>query len=402
MKILWLVSWFGNYRVPVFDILNKLDDEQFYLICSKAETSDLVRSKLKKALKDNLIIMDGKGDLKFGNHSSDFANTGLVIKRQKGLYKAIKTVNPDLIIVEGFGGWAPAGLRYALAHHKPALIFYERTAYVERNSPWWRTLYRKIIGKLASGFIINGSLTHQYLNQLGLGHYPMIEGCMVADSSGLSTAVAEMKKCEKQNLRESLHIDSDGIVFLFVGQLVERKGIKQFLAAWTLHSKAYPNDVLLVIGDGILHKELTDKYGKLPSVRILGAVNYAQIFRYYAITDVFVMPTLEDNWSLVVPEAMACGLPVATIPYNGCYVELVKEGENGYVFDAYKQDDMIDMLAKFHKSDLTAMGQKSLEIAAGYTPDIAASKIYELCKNILAKKIKQSMEMIIKIDVCFY
>ena len=386
MKILWVTPWFGNYRTAVYNYLNKISGNDFYLICSKVDTSDYVRQCLSDTLGNHVIVMSGEGNISFGNHSSDFANTGLVIKRQKGLYKAIKTVKPDLIIVEGFGGWAPAGLRYAFVHYKPALIFYERTAYVERNSPWWRTLYREIIGRLASGFIINGSLTHQYLNRLGFGHYPMVEGCMVADSSGLSAAVGGMKESEKQGLRESLHIEGNGLIFLFIGQLVERKGIKQFLAAWTIHSKAYPDDVLLVIGDGILHKKLTDKYGKLPSVWILGTVNYAQIFRYYAIADVFVMPTLEDNWSLVVPEAMACGLPVATTPYNGCYVELVKEEENGYVFDTYKQEDIVNMLAKFHRSDLTAMGQKSLEIAARYTPEIAASKIYGLCQQVLEKK----------------
>lgn len=386
MKILWVTPWFGNYRTAVYDNLNKISGNSFYLICSKADTSDYVRQCLSATLGNHAIIMSGGGSISFGNHSSDFANTGLVIKRQKGLYKAIKTVKPDLIILEGFGGWAPVGIRYALTHHKSVLIFYERTAYVERNSPWWRILYRKIIGRFASGFIINGSLTHQYLNQLGFSRYPMVEGCMVADSSGLSAAIIAMKKSEKQNLCESLHIENEGLVFLFVGQLVERKGIKQLLAAWAIHAKTYPSDVLLVIGEGVLRKELTDKYGQLLSVRILGAVNYAQIYRYYAIADVFVMPTLEDNWSLVIPEAMACGLPVATTPYNGCYIELIKEGENGYIFDTYKQNDIVNMLAKFHQSDLVVMGRKSLEIATGYTPEIAAAKIYDLCRRISKEK----------------
>lgn len=389
MRILWVTPWFGNYRTAVYDNLNKIGGNNFYLICSKTDTSDYVRQCLSATLGNHAIVMSGEGNISIGNHSSDFANTGLVIKHQKGLYKAVKTVKPDLIIVEGFGGWAPAGLLYAFVHRKPALIFYERTVYTERNSPWWRTLYRKIIGRLASGFIINGSLTHQYLNRLGFGRYLMVEGCMVADSSGLSAAVVGMKEGEKQDLRESLHIEGNGLVFLFVGQLVERKGIKQLLAAWTVHAKAYPGDVLLVIGEGILRKELTKKYGQLTSVRILGAVNYALIYRYYAIADVFVMPTLEDNWSLVVPEAMACGLPVATTPYNGCYVELVKEGENGYIFDTYEQEDIVNVLAKFHWSNLTAMGGKSLEIAVGYTPEIAASKIYDLCQCILEKKSRK-------------
>ena len=138
MKILWISPWFGNYRIPVYDHLNKLSQGHFYLICSQENTSDLVRKKLKDALGTNAIIMSGEKKMTMGNEESDFANSALVIKKQPGLYKAIKNVNADIIITEGFGGWAPAGIRYAVTHRKKLCMFYERTAYVERHSPKWR------------------------------------------------------------------------------------------------------------------------------------------------------------------------------------------------------------------------------------------------------------------------
>ncbi|MBE6294405.1 MAG: glycosyltransferase family 4 protein [Bacteroidales bacterium] len=382
MKILWITPWFGNYRVSVYDNLNKLSNKNFHLICSKNDTSDLVRSKLTSTLKNNLVIMDGEKKITLGDHSSDFANKGIVIKQQKGLYKAIKKINPDIIITEGFGGWAPIGIRYAVLHNKKLIIFYERTEYVERNSPYWRTLYRRIIGKFASAFIINGSLTRKYLEKLGFGKYPMVEGCMVADSDGLSSAVNLMKQEEKDLLRSTLSIHKKGLTFLFVGQLVERKGIKQLTEAWKEHICKFPFDTLLVIGDGILRNEIIESCKNTNGVHILGPIGYDSIHKYYAIADVFIMPTLEDNWSLVVPEAMACGLPVATTYYNGCYVELIKDGINGFVFDAHKQNDIVNTLSKFHNCDLEEMGKQSIEIAKDYTPEIAAQKIYELSKKI--------------------
>jgi len=63
-----------------------------------------------------------------------------------------------------------------------------------------------------------------------------------------------------------------------------------------------------------------------------GKVDYDQIAIYYRSSDVFVIPTLQDNWSLGVPEAIACGLPVACSQYNGCHPELVTS-ENGWVFE---------------------------------------------------------------------
>ena len=104
--------------------------------------------------------------------------------------------------------------------------------------------------------------------------------------------------------------------------------------AWLKHM---PEDHIVLIGQGDKSAELEKKYVNNKSVHLVGRVNYNIVYKYYAIADVFVLPTLLDNWSLVIPEAMSCGLPVSTTIYNGCHSELVHEGENGYVFDCFNR-----------------------------------------------------------------
>lgn len=385
MKILWISPWFGNYRIPVYDYLNKLSSDNFYLICSEENTSELVREKLKRTLGGHAIIMSGEKRTTMGDEASDFANSALVIKRQPGLYKVIKRIKPDVVITEGFGGWAPAGIRYAVLHRKKLCMFYERTAYVERNSPAWRSWYRRIVGITVSHFLINGTLTEQYLNDgLHFRHTPKVKGCMCADSFGLSDAVSKVTDEDKQALREELNLQQ-GLTFLFVGQMVERKGIKELLAVWDRHIVQYPEDNLLVIGKGVLEDSLKEKYAASDSIHILGGINYDELYKYYALCDVFVMPTLEDNWCLVVPEAMACGKPVACSVYNGGHYELVQDGVDGYTFDPLKQDSILDTLAKFHRSDLQAMGEKAIEIESNFTPDKAAQRIFDACRKVFCK-----------------
>lgn len=384
MKILWISPWFGNYRIPVYENLNKLSGGNFYIICSKENTSELVREKLKRTLGDHAIIMSGEKRMTMGNETSDFANSALVIKKQPGLYKAIKSVNADVIITEGFGGWAPAGIRYAVTHHKKLCMFYERTAYVERNSPTWRSMYRRVIGIPVDHFLINGTLTEEYLNNdLHFKNTPKVKGCMCADSFGLSNAVAKVTNKDKQTLRDELKL-KQGLTFLFVGQLVDRKGIKELLAVWHKHISQYPDDNLLVIGKGILEHALKEKYTS-DSIHILGGINYDELYRYYALCDVFIMPTLEDNWCLVIPEAMACGKPVACSIYNGGHYELVQDGVNGYKFDPLEPDSIIRTLAKFHQADLQSMGKKSIEIESDFTPDKAAQRIFNACQKVFKK-----------------
>lgn len=385
MKILWISPWFGNYRIPVYDHLNKLSQGHFYLICSQENTSDLVRKKLKDALGTNAIIMSGEKKMTMGNEESDFANSALVIKKQPGLYKAIKNVNADIIITEGFGGWAPAGIRYAVTHRKKLCMFYERTAYVERHSPKWRSLYRRIVGIPVNYFLINGTLTEEYLNRgLGFKRTPKIKGCMSADSFGLAQAVSSFSKEQKENLRKELKLNP-GFTFLFVGQMVERKGIRELLAVWNQHIQKHPQDNLVVIGIGVLEEKLKQQYASEDSIHILGAINYDILYQYYAICDVFIMPTLEDNWCLVIPEAMACGKPVACSIYNGGHYELVQDGINGYKFDPLNSDSILKTLDKFHHTDLSKMGVASREIESNFTPDKAAQRIYEACRKVYGK-----------------
>lgn len=385
MKILWISPWFGNYRIPVYEYLNKLSKGNFYIICSEENTSDLVREKLKASLGEHAIIMSGEKRTTMGNEESDFANSALVIKRQPGLYKKVKEVKPDVVITEGFGGWAPAGIRYAVLHRKKLCMFYERTAYVERNSPQWRSWYRRIVGMPVDYFLINGTLTEQYLNEgLHFKHTPKVKGCMCADSFGLAEAVKTVTDADKQVLSKELNLKG-GLTYLFVGQMVERKGIEQLLDAWTAHVEKHPDDNLIVIGKGILLDKMKEQYDSCSSVHILGAVNYDLLYRYYALCDVFIMPTLEDNWCLVIPEAMACGKPVASSIYNGGHYELVQNGVNGYNFDPLKKEEILDTLDKFHGADLEAMGKKSVEIESNFTPDKAAQRIFDACKRVFEK-----------------
>ena len=54
---------------------------------------------------------------------------------------------------------------------------------------------------------------------------------------------------------------------------------------------------------------------------------------WYQAADLFVMPTREDVWGLVVNEAMAYGLPVISSDMCGAASEMVKNGYNGYIFE---------------------------------------------------------------------
>ena len=204
-RILWVIPSFGNYRVPVYSYLSKYNDGNFHLIFLKEGTSDLIMAKTKQSLKGHFTILTGEKRLTIGNGDSTFANSSLVLKWQPGLYSAIKRQNPDIVIVEGFGSWAPKAVLYAFLHRKKLCIFYERTSYIERHTPWVLTMYRRFIGFFADAYLVNGDLTEEYLqHRIGVRHTPITKGCMCADSYELAKDVAAFSENDKAQLRQQL------------------------------------------------------------------------------------------------------------------------------------------------------------------------------------------------------
>lgn len=380
-RVLWVNPSFLDYRIPLYAELKKAYNDNFYLIYSKKRIPERCHSKIIKILYSNALFLEKEKYIKF-NYSYTYANTGVRIPLPIGLYKQIKKAKPNVIIAEGFFQFTPWAVWYSFIHHIPLLIAYERTAHTERNCPWWRRLYRRFIGLFVNGYIANGELTKEYLISQGVKPQNIFTGAMCADSKGLSKQVAEMSVKEKDDIKQRLvGKDIKGHVYIYVGRIIVLKGINYLLDAWKIHIKDYPNDKLLIVGDGPLLEEYKVSF-KHPSIIFTGAIDYSQIYKYYAVSDVFIIPTLEDNWSLVVPEAMACGLPIACSIYNGCYPELVKEDINGRTFDPLNKKSIIDTLSYFHQQDLEKMGKKSIEIESEFNPENTANNIIKAVTQI--------------------
>lgn len=382
MKVLWVNPSFLDYRIPLYTELNKLYNNNFFILYSKNRIPERCHDKTIKKLGNNALFLENEKSIKF-KYDYIYANKGIRIPFPKGLYTMIKRNKPDIIIAEGFFQFTPWALLYSILHRKPLLIAYERTAHTERNCPFWRRWYRRFIGLFVNGYIANGTLTKEYLISQGVKAEKIFTGGMCADSDGLRIATESLSKEEKQSLRSKLNLSDKGLTFIFVGQMIPRKGVEQLLSAWSKHSTIYRDDKIILIGDGFQLPDFKKKYENVDSVIFTSKIDYSEIYKYYAISDVFIIPTLEDNWSLVVPEAMACGLPIACSIYNGCHPELVKKGVNGRTFDPLNEDSILETLQYFHNEDLASFGKQSKEIELNYNPTNTAHNISKAINKYL-------------------
>lgn len=132
-------------------------------------------------------------------------------------------------------------------------------------------------------------------------------------------------------LRAQLGLDPQRPVILYASKLMRRKFPDHLLEAYVRLPE--PRPYLLYVGDGELKASLeaTVSQQKLDGVHFLGFRNQSELPSFYALADIFVLPSINETWGLVVNEAMNAGCAIVTTDQVGSAVDLVADGKNGYV-----------------------------------------------------------------------
>ena len=185
---------------------------------------------------------------------------------------------------------------------------------------------------------------------------------------------------DRERLRTLLGLAPGRPVILYASKMIERKRPGDLLEAYIRLSgdgTHEPDPYLLFIGDGELRPELEARAARLNwnSIKFLGFKNQTELPGYYDLCDVFVLPSVQEPWGLVINEVMNAGRAVIVSDEVGCAPDLVKSGENGYVFKAGDISDLRNALVSvLNNLEMTRdMGRKSLEIINhwGFREDIA-------------------------------
>jgi glycosyltransferase involved in cell wall biosynthesis len=199
---------------------------------------------------------------------------------------------------------------------------------------------------------------------------------------------------EQERLRAELNLK--GIVFIYVGRLWWGKGVNYLLEAFRIVQRQVDSEVtLLLAGDGpeeIKLRQICKKQGIL-NVVFAGFQQKPDLPHYYAVSDVFVFPTLGDPYGVVVDEAMACSLPVISTSAAGEIRDRVEEGINGYIVPPEDSGALADrMLHLVNNPELREqMGKVSAEKIAGHTPEQWAKDFELIIEHIMNKRESDSI-----------
>lgn len=177
---------------------------------------------------------------------------------------------------------------------------------------------------------------------------------------------------EALKLREKLGISSDKIVILALGRMVYVKGFDYLLRAFKTVTEKRDDAVLVLAGDGVLYddlKKMSQELGIADKVFMPGAVMRDDVPLYFRMADIFTVPSVRhesgavDGLPVVIPEAMAAGLPIAASDLGGIPV-VIRDGFNGRLVKEKESGLLADALLEIagDKSMRLLWGERSIKI----------------------------------------
>ncbi len=380
-KVLILHNYMAPYRFPLFrEISHKKDLDLTVYFMSKSAKNRKWKSLPKLGFKYKVLPK-----LELSYTGKDFF--AFIINYSFPFEFLVNKF--DVVVSAGWLDFAShAAFILSKLMRKKFILWSESTI----NEPSWRrtiTLpWVKFMVGNADAYIAIGTLSKDYLVSLGadprkikIAYSTVDVDFFMSKSRSFTDSKIELKK--KFNIKNKF-------VILFVGQFIERKGLIYLIKAFEMLINKLNNCTLVMLGYGP-EEESLKKYitvNEIKNVKFVGHVDVNDIPEIYAIADVFVLPSLEETWGLVINEAMASALPVIATRRVGSAGDLIKDGKNGYVIPEKNYKELESKLFKILSNDLVRknMSKESSKIIKNFTPVQASDSFREAIK--LSQSIK--------------
>ncbi len=374
MKILIVHNqlW-AHYKAIIFNELQKIISQ------NKNDSLLVVQIALIEKSRKNL------GDLDKSIHQYPYQllHEGLLeevglFQRIKEILKAITEFKPDVVNLTGYydiASWTV--LFYCKLKGIKTILSNESTANDHaRNRA--KEYFKAFIIKQFDGYFNFGTLSENYILSLGISPQKMLVKKNCVDNKVLKEIYLKhfLRRNEQQQL---LNIAPKN--FIFVGRLIDYKNLFHFLDAFHLtRQKSKENWGVIILGDGELKTDLQQFVSNknIQNISFQIGVSWQQVPEYLALSDVLVLPSYSEPWGLVVNEAMACGLPVIVSEKCGCTIDLVKNGENGFIVEPDNIEQLTNLMLKFMNQEVDSeqMGLVSEQIITEYSPKNVALEMY--------------------------
>ena len=255
------------------------------------------------------------------------------------IWDGIKKTRPDIVVIMSWMNvtwWVAiaACIRYNIP------FFYMTDANMQKElwEPSWKRWVKNLvlgrfIFRLAEGFLCSGTANRELFQFYGVPEHKLIPFAYSWGYESHIEASKELHPRRKELMEAYRRLGSEKTFLHIVGDGVQMDVLQGFI-----------------------------KQHELSSVRVSGFQNRKEISKYFTTADLLVLPSNREGWGIVVNEALCYGLPVIASDQVGAAVDLVNEGENGFVFpngDIQSLAERLRHILELSDNQRKSMGEKS-------------------------------------------
>lgn len=303
------------YRVDLYNYLHEnVTQYDFNIIYTSENESnrtwkvDVEKLAKSYVLKSKVVKLTGKIDDRYIHISGN-------------ILKLLNQINPDVVIAMEYNPAALQCLFWCKTKKRKFIHLTDGTLVNERNLNVVQKLSRKVICKNSDCFIASSTKAKEKLVSYGVKEEYIFTSFLTVNLEGYKTIV---RKPERGRI-------------LYVGSFVKRKGLDLLIQSLKYVKKPFE---LRIVGGGSeedkqIIENLIVKNNLETKVCWCGYKSGDDLYEEYSKAEIFVLPTREDCFGLVLLEAFASKVPIVSSQYaDGCYDIVVNE-KNGYIADPF-------------------------------------------------------------------
>jgi glycosyltransferase involved in cell wall biosynthesis len=261
--------------------------------------------------------------------------------RRAALWRVLCNVSPKAVAIPGWAlPEARTAARWCRFNERIAILMSE-SKFDDGPRAWPKECIKRQLVKAFDAAVVGGKRHAEYLAQLGMDIDSIFLGYDVVDNAHFARGAASARANEA-SLRRDLNLPRN--YFLASARFVGKKNLEGLVSEFATYKMRAGQDAwgLVILGDGPLRGAIeaaVRRHGLGAAVTLPGFVQYNDLPTYYGLAKAFILPSLVEQWGLVVNEAMASGLPTIVSNVSGVS-ELVEDGRNGCTFEAANRGEL--------------------------------------------------------------
>jgi len=374
-KVLLVASHPVQYAAPVFRLMTqhpRLDPLVAYCSLRGAETA--VDPEFGVPVTWDVPLLEGYPWVYVPNRSIRPGIGRFFGLVNVGLWKLVRTGGFDAVVILTGYVYASFWIAAIAAKSKRSGLLFGTDAHdlLPRDTQNWKPLVKRWVWpklfRLADVVIVPSSRGVALIRSLGI---PMSRVMLTPYVVNNDWWIEQSECVDRAAVRRDWGVEESASVVLFCAKLQPWKRPQDVLRAF---GKAnVPGSHLVYAGEGPLRQELeteTKALGVAEMVHFLGFTNQSQLPAVYRASDLLVLPSQYEPFGVVVNEAMLCGCPVVVSDHVGAGYDLVRPGQNGFVFPCGDVDGLAGIFSKIlpDRERLRQMGEEAHKRMETWSP----------------------------------